>query len=222
MSPTLIGLAGLARSGKGSCADAFREEASAHGLNYKERLLSGAGKRHLAQIFQPGISEDQAIAFFEKLKDQNAHVKIVVNPPGGPVVEEVTIRRFMQQGIQDLRENYGEDFWTDILLPDNHLNGDALAWQKSFCQHLDQMPADICVVSDVRQVNEANRIRSLGGVVIQIDRPMLLSDDEHITERGLPEHVVNYTLVNDVDLLSWRQGCKNFFNQTLLPKLVNS
>lgn len=93
-----------------------------------------------------------------------------------------TPRHAMQTiGTQWGRECIGEDFWIR-------------AWTATLpqCHHV--------VVDDVRFDNEADAIRSLGGVIVRIDRPNLdvtdsLEKRAHASEAGLTS--VDIVVVND-------------------------
>lgn len=65
------------------------------------------------------------------------------------------------------------------------------------------------VVTDLRFVNEAQRIRALGGVIIKITgRSTDLGDRaKHVSEDGLPEHLIDFTLDNT--------GTKSDFEQSV-------
>lgn len=52
--------------------------------------------------------------------------------------------------------------------------------------------------ADVRFANEAEAIRNLGGIIIQIDRPGgTAGTDAHVSEKGLPAELIDDTVVND-------------------------
>ncbi len=62
------------------------------------------------------------------------------------------------------------------------------------------------VVSDVRFENEADIIRAQGGFIIELQRPGLPFDrDIHISELGLPAHLIDGTIHNDSDMETLQQ-----------------
>jgi hypothetical protein len=53
------------------------------------------------------------------------------------------------------------------------------------------------VVTDVRFPNEAEAISAAGGVLVRIDRPGLVSTDEHPSETALDDYPFDLVVVND-------------------------
>lgn len=98
----------------------------------------------------------------------------------------VTPRKAMQfVGTELVREHIGEllphigsDFWIEHLFRRMLKNGD--------------VDSNV-VISDVRFQNEADKIRSLGGVIVKIIRPSIYSLDSHSSENGdiAPDYVVD-------------------------------
>ena len=56
------------------------------------------------------------------------------------------------------------------------------------------------LITDVRFPNEAQTITYLGGQVIQIDRPSLVTKDQHKSEEPLPKELIDFVIVNDKGL----------------------
>lgn len=56
------------------------------------------------------------------------------------------------------------------------------------------------VISDVRFDNEAEFIRQRGGKVVRVDRPGSDRADDHASEAGISESLVDYVIHNDGDL----------------------
>lgn len=207
MGPFLIALAGPSRSGKGTCASAIQAVADARGLSMQERQFSGPGKEYIAQAFRPELSGDEraCIEWWESLKNEEIGRVFVL---GGTWIDGVqhgtcSIQQYMQRMLQGARERWGDSFWTDKLLPlYGELNNGTLdpKWWDSF-DFFGEGIVDIAVISDLRQANEAKRVRELGGIVVDIVRPT--NDDAyrtstgHITEQRLLEGLVDYEIVND-------------------------
>ena len=55
------------------------------------------------------------------------------------------------------------------------------------------------IIDDVRYINEAAAIRSVGGIIIRIERPGLTPMD-HSSETEQRDIVADYTLINDQEL----------------------
>lgn len=203
----LVAFAGRSRSGKGTCAAVVMEMAVARGLTCRERQLSGPGKHHLASIFRPGVTEQDAVAWFEDLKAMLHTTVDVVSRPAPATDDEVSsvpLQMFLQHGLQGARDLWGDDFWTDMALPLDQGIGPGGFLGHGF--EVDGRPADVCVISDLRQVNEAQRVHELGGIVVEVRRPE--NDDpyscspDHVTEQRLPDHCVDLRIVNDSDLVA--------------------
>lgn len=97
-----------------------------------------------------------------------------------------TPRQVMQLlGTEWMRDYCGQDVWLNAL------------WARV-------APiigaGDNVVVSDVRFENEAEFIRRRGGVVVWLERQGSRNADEHVSERGLPPHLVDHMIENDRDL----------------------
>jgi hypothetical protein len=62
------------------------------------------------------------------------------------------------------------------------------------------------IVTDVRFPNEVDFIHSLGGIVIEIQRPSIQRNDAHASETPLPREMVDFVVMNDstVDVLQKR------------------
>ncbi|MFF3015849.1 hypothetical protein [Streptomyces sp. NPDC057939] len=168
----LVGLAGFARSGKDSAAQA---------------LVEGGWRRD---------------AFADRLKDfllrQNPLVPAHPDTPPYRLVNLIAaygwegakekfpeVRRLLHTTGSDAgRVTLGEDVWVNALFKDHEPEREAL------------------VVSDVRFPNEARAIQSRGGVVIWIDRPGVgPAKDQHglpyVSEIGLRNWKFDATLMND-------------------------
>lgn len=226
--PTLIALAGKSRSGKGTMASVIAEMAGAKGLTVVERQLSGPGKQYVASAWRPEITEDEAIAWFEELKlVTKPVVALMSNPPVTPETPwinfDVSLQQYLQRMLQGARDRWGEDFWTDKLLPVgvDHLWPERLLWWESFPARPADI-ADICIISDLRQPNEARRVKELGGAVIEMVRPdtndAYVTGSTHVTEQGLPHHLVDLRLLNDRDLDRLREMAAWTFDTLIYPR----
>lgn len=77
------------------------------------------------------------------------------------------------------REIFGEDFWVDQLLPYDY----------------DHEKRTV-IVTDVRMINEAKRIKQLGGEIWRIRRPDVDTETDSVTEQMLPYGYVNRIIDN--------------------------
>lgn len=74
------------------------------------------------------------------------------------------------------------------------------------------------VVTDLRFVNEAQRIRALGGVIIKITgRSTDLGDRaKHVSEDGLPDTLIDFTLSNTGTKLEFEKSVENLLRRLQL------
>lgn len=136
--------------------------------HYKKLSFAGPIKAMLGVLLGVGI---------EKFEDHQYKETII--PELG-----VTPRQMMQTlGTEWGRQLVHPDLWTMVL-------GDRIkAFQK--------IKANI-VIADVRFDNEAERIKSLGGMICKIERPSLPPpEDTHRSESGISPELIDYTLTND-------------------------
>lgn len=232
--PIFAAFAGPSRSGKGTCAAVFREEAAALGLTSCERQLSGPGKQYLADAFHPGISEEDAIAWFDEIKRLEPWIELNhLKSPGVEdrrVAADVSLQEYLQRMLQGARDRWGEDFWTDRLISlgcrggRNSLVHPSDLWQESFAVGpIGRYPstsgiADVAIISDLRQPSEAKRVNLLQGVVVEVHRPKPPEDSyvtgsDHVTEKRLPSDLVYDRIINDAGIEDLKAAAKRIFAQ---------
>lgn len=94
----------------------------------------------------------------------------------------ITPRRMMQTLGTEWGRALDPMLWINVLL--------------SRYQHIKTQSLDpLVVVTDVRFTDEVDAIRAAGGVVINIDRPGLNSDDDHASEAGISDF--DFTIKNN-------------------------
>lgn len=197
----VLGIAGRRKSGKDT-AGVIVEKAAARSQYLAKRegfadKLKESGIRSLYGQHAPkGLGDILALA--NALKDTG---KIVVTIPGAePETQTMTGREFWQwYGTEGHRDVFWDDFWVDALLPEGQDNLER-RWGMVE-QGLDsalRIP-DLAIITDVRFPNEAERIRSIGGVIWRINRPGL-PEEKHASETPLPDHLVDLEIDNDSTL----------------------
>ena len=92
--------------------------------------------------------------------------------------KEPEVRRLLQEVGQAMREVAGEDVWVRAAL--------------KRAQELDRP----VVFTDTRHENEAQAVRSLGGIVLRIERPGVGPVNDHVSDQGLPPYVVDRVIPN--------------------------
>jgi len=117
----------------------------------------------------------------EKLKDE-------IEPHWG-----ITRRFMLQHGADALRAKFGQRLFVE-------------RWVRGFLQVAD---TEHVVVTDVRFEAEAEAIRSLGGVIINVHRDAAGLDGraaEHLSEQALADHLIDRIVINNgskEDLYNW-------------------
>jgi len=86
------------------------------------------------------------------------------------------VRRMLQELGSEVRKTAQPTYWIDLTLAD--------------------LPA-LTVVTDVRFPNEAEAIRALGGIIVQINRPGFEPLLEHESETPLRPDLVDVVIYND-------------------------
>jgi hypothetical protein len=97
-------------------------------------------------------------------------------------------------------DSEGVDVWTPL-------------WQENF------PGADIAVITDARFVNEAERIHAVGGEIWKIERGAVQADDQHVSENGLPSHMIDGTITNNYTLDAFEVSVRDMADRHLIPAL---
>jgi hypothetical protein len=161
----VIGIAGVAGAGKSSLAEVFEER---HGL--VRTPFAGPIKDMLSAFLRASGVTDLTIHRMvnEDLKEQPAPVL------GG---------RSPRQAMQALGTEWGRSFITPDLWTES--------WRyRAGLELLRGIPG--VTVDDIRFPNEVAAVRSMGGVVIRVDRPGFTGVNLHPSEHQVlePDHVV--------------------------------
>jgi hypothetical protein len=173
--PILIGISGNRGSGKDTSFGYIEKWANENNVLAVRRAFADPLKFSFARIFFSEITLEDAIVWCNKIKKNS-----IINAGDGVAV---TGRQALQHyGLEAHRELFGENFWLDLVLPKEN-------WQEKIGE------ADICVITDVRLDNEAQRIKELGGVIWKIDRK-LDTVDEHATEQGISTKLIDVHVMN--------------------------
>lgn len=92
-------------------------------------------------------------------------------------------RPALQFDGQFCRDLYGNDYWVDKL------------WQRMRESKGDK---HITIITDVRYPNEAEKVRAFGGTLWRVQRPGLVSNDNHSSEIALDDYThFNHIIYND-------------------------
>lgn len=172
----IIGLSGIARSGKDTVGNYLVEHHGFKKLAFADRM------REMAYAIDPMIDCDVTPAggyiplYFTDLVKHVGYDKSKDNPQ---------VRRFLQRlGTEAGRNVWGDDFWTNVVRDKIIHDGRFDRW----------------VITDTRFRNEAECVKDMQGFVVRIERTGIEAPNAHISERDLAEWNFDYFLKNDGSL----------------------
>jgi hypothetical protein len=136
-----------------------------------------------------------AVALMDQFKENGT---LEVTNPDSLVLKLISGREYLQWfGTEVGRDVFGENFWVDQVLPAQQRPESE--WAREAVHR--KYGTDHVLVTDCRFPNEAQRVKDLGGKVIEVFRPALKgASDAHSSEKPLPGGLVDYLIVNDTDL----------------------
>ncbi|MGW2419791.1 deoxynucleotide monophosphate kinase family protein [Streptomyces sp. NPDC001709] len=169
MTIPLIGLAGAARSGKDSAAQALLD------AGWSRRAFADK-VRDILYAMNPVLDEPSYSDGFTTLRYE-------VDQYGWDAAKETypEVRRYLQRlGTEGGRGVLGENVWVDALFRD------FTTWGAT-------------VITDVRFPNEAEAIRAHGGLVVAIERPGQepIREAGHVSENALAGYLFDDVIRND-------------------------
>lgn len=174
----IIGLHGKAGSGKDTAAAYMSALTNDYGL----AAFADPIRRAACIIFDLDMSY-----FIDRKKKE----KVV--PRWG-----ITPREMLQKlGTEGGRDIFGPDIWVKRMASKYE------PMQKiSEEEHQKTGKPRNLIITDVRFINEAKWIHSVGGCIIDIVRPdlQLIATSDHASEDGLPPEYINFMITNDVSL----------------------
>jgi|WetSurMetagenome_2_1015567.scaffolds.fasta_scaffold308412_2 hypothetical protein len=181
----IIGITGLARSGKDTCADILCEELNKRGYNVKKVALAEPMKEACRIIF--GWNNDYLYGDKKDLIDDNygispRHVLQTMGTEWG---------QFMLSKFDNFRKVTGRKLWIKSLL------------NKYVGQNI--------IISDVRFVHEAEEIRNNNGFIIKIERSGI-KQMKHKSEKEIKKIQSDVTINNDGDLFDYKDEVLNVMN----------
>jgi len=169
----LIGFLAISRSGKDTCADHLVQNYGYTKMSFAEPL-----KKMCAIAF--GFNQEQLHGDLKEVVDESWGItpRLALQYLGTDV---------FRKDITKIVPNIGDNFWINCF-------------KVNYFIELQKNPDFKCVISDVRFQNEVDLIKTLGGVVIKLERPTLDPNRvyNHESERGISLiKNYNYLLVND-------------------------
>jgi hypothetical protein len=192
----IIGLTGKRLAGKDTVANYLVEQKGFHHIFFSKKM-----KEAVAALFQIPVEyvDDWKDNRGGSLDRVEVHIDI-----GGIIKYTYGWVEFLQRfGTEMGREVLDEDLWVDLAFGPGSL----------------EFFTEDYVIKDVRFENEAQRILDYGGKIIEIRRDMIDEEnDSHISENGLPNHMVEYIIANtstieslyqDVDAILFNIECND-------------
>lgn len=160
----LIGLAGLARSGKDTAASVLARELGLYRYAFADPI-----KRMLEQVFGNNFVDGD---------------RERIEPISG-----VSYRKLMQTLGTEWGRNIQPDLWTRVAKAKWEWISEAKPTHDWLAGQSLGLPMNFngMVISDVRFDNEAEWIRSVGGIIVHVDRPSAqkVGLEGHASEQGL-------------------------------------
>lgn len=127
------------------------------------------------------------------------------------VTNVMTVRDFLQKlGTDGLRNGLHSDVWVNALFADYQC-----------------IPADLVpngwdcpnwIITDVRFKNEAQAIKSKGGIIIRVDRPGFKPINDHPSETEIDDWNFDYKIANVSDIVSLMFTVENVLKHAKILK----
>lgn len=160
----------------------------------------GSGKSTAADIIKQKIVHQTAvIKFAQPLYDMQESIYKIINRP----VPHPKDRKLLQWLGTDWGRTIDENIWTSV-------------WKERAEFFLASNQDSVVLVDDCRYDNEAEIIKELGGVVINIEASkqiraerIPLIETGHPSERGIDKRFLHTTLVNEGDVLDLGANINN-------------
>jgi hypothetical protein len=182
----IIGLHGLAQSGKDTI---FKIASEFHDGQVLRRAFADPLKLSALRVFKPDATVEEALEWADQMKAQG-YVDAVHDTGEG---FHLTGRQLLQNyGTEAHREVFGMDFWVDASLP----RWDGMGHTESGIFGIDR-DRDLLFFTDVRFINEAERIREWNGEIWHVVRDAVKTGDTHASEQTLPESYIDATIYNN-------------------------
>jgi len=167
-----IGLAGYARSGKDTVVKYLEMKYSYKRIAFADQIRNAL--YNLNPIVRVKTQDDPEAKLPWALRD-------MVDFYGWEELKDISVdvRGLMQRlGTEVARDMWGNDFWVDQAFREVAIHPRA-------------------ALSDVRYVNEAQRVRDFGGQVWRVVRPGYEAVNDHPSEHALDGFMFDHIIVND-------------------------
>lgn len=184
----IVGITGYARSGKDTLAKSLKLR---HGF---QRIAFADKLKELALGTNPIIYWDTYYEFPVSLSS------LVASLGWDRAKEHLEVRQYLQRLGDHCRNVFGDDVWIRATLPKLHALQDA-------GHHI--------AYTDVRYPNEADFIRSKGGLIIKVVRPGVQPANNHVTEKNVDLIQEDVLLHNDGSKTDLGRSASEYLSQYL-------
>lgn len=184
----VLGITGRAGSGKNTVAEMLQREL---GGEFKIACEGFADSLKLSAAralgFDPADTRE-AIAMADALKTCGSVSAIIEHGPYDVQEARISGREFLQRyGTESHRDVFGYDFWVDQVIPPGGFTDPDF---------------DLKIITDLRFENEVKRIREVDGLIWRVYRPGRDGADTHVSEAGIADDEINWSIFNDGTLES--------------------
>jgi hypothetical protein len=213
----LIGINGPMTSGKDTAYSFIQEWAEERGVSTCRRGFADLLKWSAYRIFKPDCTIDEGVAWANEFK-WNGVIKAVMTFDESDDhfghEWQITGRQLLQHyGTEAHRDVFDPDFWVNALLPVTMTYESTYRWHDNFDR------AQICVITDLRFPNEAERVHELDGFVWVIKRDSV-QREEHVSEAELPKQLVDWNIDNNGTLEDFRKSVYALLDDLERERLV--
>jgi hypothetical protein len=180
--PSIIGLNGVARSGKDTVAGIL------HDLYGYEIITDEDGASGFSVMLNKALRALDPVVTLERVATgefSQARYADILNAMGYEAAKEIPeVRRLLQaMGTEVGRNLLGADIWVDALFKN--------------------LPREKVAITNVRFPNEYEAVKSRGGVVWRVDRPGFEAANGHISDTALDgysfdAHIYNEGTIRDL------------------------
>jgi len=185
----IIGLSGRARSGKDTIYNIVKET---HDGQVIRKAFADPLKLSALRVFKPGATIEEALEWADKMK-AHGYVDLASDIGEG---FHLSGRQLLQNyGTEAHRDVFGKDFWVDVSLPHH----DGMGHTENGLFGIDRYK-DLLFFTDVRFVNEAERIKEWGGKIVHVVRDSVKTGDSHASEQRLPSEYIDAIIYNNGSL----------------------
>ena len=191
----LIGISGKSHAGKDTCAEIFKNilpdtiiVAFADELKRMVARIVGCSPHDLYDQAFKALHIPGFIKVTDKRSGEITHVikeaELIYKDAYHKTYTDVTYREALQFFGEKCRKVFGRDYWIKVV--DEFVRGTS---------------HDVCIIPDVRYINEAEYISSKNGILVRVNRPLeSQSYGDHASETELDNYPFTYVINNDKDL----------------------